>query len=130
MRNIIKCFLTVTPNEKFYNFIKQLPDIDNIYICIDNDDYNIPNYDGKIKIIKINKNICESEGFKNTHLHIKGALAKDKALYYFYKNNIDYDYIWFMEEDVFIPTIETIKNIDMKYPDNDLLINGKEESTI
>ena len=40
MNNIIKCFLTVTPCEKFYNFIKQLPDIEYIYICIDNNDYN------------------------------------------------------------------------------------------
>ena len=32
MNNIIKCFLTVTPNEKFYDFIKQLPDIQNIYM--------------------------------------------------------------------------------------------------
>ena len=124
MNNIIKCFLTVTPNEKFYNFVKQLPDIDNIYICIDNNDYNIPNYDGKIKIIKINNNTCINEGFQNTHLNIKGAISRDKALYYFYKNDINYDYIWFIEEDVFIPTIETIKNIDIKYPDNDLLVGN------
>jgi hypothetical protein len=126
MNNIIKCFLTVTPNEKFYNFIKLLPDIDNIYICIDNNDYNIPNYDGKIKIIKINNNICEHNGFQNTHSRIKGSTSREKALYYFYKNNINYDYIWFIEEDVFIPTIETIKNIDIKYPDNDLLIRDHE----
>ena len=122
MNNIIKCFLTVTPNKLFYNFIKQLPDIDNIYICIDNNDYNIPNYDGKIKIIKINNNICENEGFKNTHSCIRGSTSREKALYYFYKNDISYDHIWFIEEDVFIPTIETIKNIDIKYPNQDLLV--------
>ena len=124
MNTIIKCFLTVTPNEMFYNFIKQLPDIDNIYICIDNNDYNIPNYDGKIKIIKINNETCINEGFQNTHSKITGATSREKTLYYFYKNNINYDYIWFIEEDVFIPTIETIKNIDIKYPDNDLLVSG------
>lgn len=122
MNNIIKCFLTVTPNKLFYNFIKQLPDIDNIYICIDNNDYNIPNYDGKIKIIKINNNMCENEGFKNTHSYIRGSTSREKALYYFYKNNINYNHIWFIEEDVFIPTIETIKNIDIKYPNQDLLV--------
>ena len=123
MNNIIKCFLTVTPNEKFYDFIKQLPDIQNIYICIDNNDYNIPNYDGKVKIIKINNKNCEREGFQNTHSRIRGATSREKALFYFYKNNINYDHIWFIEEDVFIPTIETIKNIDIKYPDNDLLVS-------
>lgn len=126
MNNIIKCFLTVTPNKQFYDFIKQLPDIDNIYICIDNNAHIIPNYDGTIKIIKINNKICESEGFQNTHSKIKGATSREKALYYFYKNDINYDYIWFIEEDVFIPTIETIKNIDIKYPDNDLLVSRHE----
>lgn len=126
MSNIIKCFLTVTPNEKFYNFVKQLPAIDNIYICIDKNDYNIPHYDGKVKIIKINNYICESNGFKNTHSRIKGSTSREKALYYFYKNDINYNYIWFIEEDVFIPTLVTIKNIDIKYPDNDLLIRDHE----
>ena len=125
MNNIIKCFLTVTPCEKFYNFIKQLPDIEYIYICIDNNDYNIPNYDGKIKIIKIDNKESISNGFHSSVLNYKKkALSRDKALYYFYKNNINYDYIWFIEEDVFIPTIETIKNIDIKYPDNDLLVSA------
>lgn len=123
MNNIIKCFMTRTPNKQFYNFITLLPDIDNIYICIDNNDYNIPNYDGKIKIIKIDNKTCINEGFQNTHSKIKRATSREKALYYFYKNNINFDYIWFIEEDVFIPTIETIKNIDIKYPDNDLLVS-------
>jgi len=126
MSSIIKCFLTVTPNEMFYNFIKQLPDINNTYICIDNNNYNIPNYDGKIKIIKIDNKMCESNGFKNTHSRIKGSTSREKALYYFYKNKINYDYIWFIEEDVFIPTLETIKNIDIKYPKQDLLVRNHE----
>jgi len=126
MSIILKCFLTVTPNELFYDFIKMLPDSENTYICIDNNNYNIPNYDGKIKIIKINNEICEKSGFKNTHLRIKGSISRDKALYYFYKMNINYDYIWFIEEDVFIPTPETIKNIDIKYPDQDLLVRNHE----
>jgi len=121
--NIIKCFLTVNPNEKFYDFVKQLPNIDNTYICIDNNNHDIPNYDGKVKLIKINNKICESEGFRNTHSIIKGATSREKALYYFYKNDINYDYIWFIEEDVFIPTMTTIENIDAKYPDNDLLVS-------
>lgn len=124
---IIKCFLTVTPNEKFYDFIKQLPDTEYIYICIDNNDFKIPNYDGKIKIIKIDNKESIKNGFHSSVLsYEKKAVSRDKALYYFYKNNIDYDFIWFIEEDVFIPTIETIKNIDIKYPDNDLLVSNNE----
>ena len=128
MNNIIICFLTVTPKKKFYDFVKRLPNLNNIYICIDNNDYNIPNYDGEVKIIKIDNQESIENGFHSSvKKYEKKAVSRDKALYYFYKNDIDYDYIWFIEEDVFIPTIETIKNIDIKYPDNDLLVS---ENTI
>jgi hypothetical protein len=119
--NII-CFLTVKPCEMFYNFVKQLPYKNNIYICIDNNNYNIPNYYHEIKIIKIDKRICEENGFKSTVLWLDNiACSRDKALYYFCKNNIVYDNIWFIEEDVFIPSINTIENINNKYIDGDLL---------
>ena len=45
MNNII-CFLTVNPSELFYNFVKILQDHNknyDIYICIDNNNYTIPN---------------------------------------------------------------------------------------
>ena len=124
--NII-CFLTVNPSELFYHFIKQLPDQHNIYICIDDDNYNIPNYDNKIKIIKINHKICEDSGFKSSILWLNNkACSRDKALYYFCKNNIEYDNIWFIEEDVFIPSIYTIQNLNNKYIYGDLLVKSND----
>jgi len=124
MNNII-CFLTVHPNELFYNFVKQLPNQQNIYICIDDNNYNIPNYDDKIKIIKIDNKICEDNGFKSTVIwKLDEACSRDKALYYFYKKDIEYDNIWFLEEDVFIPNIKTIENIDKKYDNEDLLVSS------
>jgi hypothetical protein len=35
---------------------------------------------------------------------------------------IPYSKIWFIEEDVFIPTLRTISDIDEKYPSADLLV--------
>ena len=131
MTVILKCFLTVTPNALFYDFVKQFPDLNNTYICIDNNNYNIPNFDNKVHIIKVNEKECIEHGFHSTLTSlIDGknwagkAGSRDKALYFFYKNKIKYDYIWFLEEDVFIPTINTIKNIDDKYGDFDLLSSG------
>jgi hypothetical protein len=127
------CFLTVHPCELFYMFLLQMPNKQNIYICIDDNNYQIPNYNNEINIIKLDKNICEKAGFKSTVLWFNNiACSRDKALYYFCKNNIEYDNIWFIEEDVFIPTIHTVENIDNKYPHGDLLscsnmvINKKE----
>ena len=123
MYNNLICFLTVRPSKLFYNFVISLPNPEKIYICIDDNTYKIPEYDGKIKIIKIKNSICERDGFKNTHSRILGATSREKALYYFCKNNIDYDNIWFIEEDVFIPTINTIQNLDKKYVEGDLLVS-------
>ena len=50
------------------------------------------------------------------------ACSRDKALYYFCIEEPEkYDYIWMIEEDVFIPDVNTIYNIDVKYPESDLL---------
>lgn len=123
----IICFLTVTPCELFYKFIKQLPNQKLIYICIDDNNYNIPNYNNDIKIIKINNHLCEASGFKSCVLWLDNiASSRDKALYYFCKNNIKYDFIWFIEEDVFVPSITTIEDINNKYKSVDLLCSGNE----
>lgn len=128
MKPNIICFLTVHPCEKFYIFCKKLKNVNyDIYICIDDDNYVIPNYDKIIPIIKINKKICENAGFKSSVLWLNNtACSRDKALYYFCKNNIDYNFLWLIEDDVFIPKIDTIKNIDIKYKNNDLLCSGND----
>jgi hypothetical protein len=62
----------------------------------------------------------------------KNITAWEKALYYFCKINIEHDYIWFIEDDVFIPHIDFLHEIDAKYPDADLLTKqnfSKDENT-
>ena len=118
--NII-CFLTVRPDKLFYEFCKKL-ESDNykVFICVDDNSHEIECEN----LIKIDNVECQNAGFKNTLTYFKNknrAGSRDKALYYFCKNNINYDYIWFVEEDVFIPNEKTILNIDEKYPTGDLL---------
>ena len=124
IKKILKCFLTVKPGKLFYDFVKKLPEQENIYICIDDDQHIIPNYDGEIKIIKENADECHKHGFHSSICWFPNRSAsRDKALYFLYKNQIYFDYIWFVEEDVFIPTIMTIQNIDSQYPNPDLLVS-------
>jgi hypothetical protein len=124
MKSII-CFLTVAPSNSFYNFAKSLKnDNYDVFICIDKNDYKIPGYDFKIPLIQINNEQCEMYGFKNTVMYFKDrACARDKTLYYFSKQNIIFDKLWLIEEDVFIPTTSIISYIDSKYPEADLLTN-------
>jgi hypothetical protein len=124
----ILCFLTVAPSALFYDFVKRLKrGTNDVYICMDKNDHTIPGYkieDG-IKIIQLDNTLCEEAGFKSCTMDNK-AYSRDKALYYFCKNHnhIDYSYLWLIEEDVFIPTVDTIDNIDKKYPKGDLLVKS------
>ena len=120
----IICFLTVRPSELFYNYCKILKnDNYDVYIFIDDNQYSIPNCDHTIHIIKLDNELCESDGFKNTVSYCKHkSCSRDKALYYFCKDTtINYEYIWFIEEDVFIPDVDTILKIDDNYKDGDLI---------
>jgi len=125
--NII-CLLSVRPCIKIYNFFKsiKLNTPYDVYIVIDDNNYTIPDYqdDGTVKIIKVDNNECEQNGFKSSILWLGDrAGSRDKALYYFTKESINYSHIWFIEEDVFIPTVYTIQNIDNKYNyEHDLLV--------
>ena len=80
----IICFLTVNPGKLFYHFVKQIPNPERIYICIDDNNHKIPGYDGEIKIIKINNKESFENGFHSTVFSLKNkACSRDKALYYF-----------------------------------------------
>ena len=125
----IICFLTLKPSLEFYNFCKTLINKQyDIYICIDDNSYTIPQYDGVIKIIQIDNQECIEQGFKSSVSYFYNkACSRDKALYYFCRkydivnNNKQYDHVWFIEEDVFIPTNNTLTFIDSKYKNSDLL---------
>jgi hypothetical protein len=122
--NII-CLLAVRPCIKTYNFFKniKLNSDYEVFIVIDDNNYEIPGYDGVVNIIKINNIECENNGYKSCIYGFNNkAASRDKALYYFNRKVTNYNYIWFVEEDVFIPSINTIQNIDKKYNTGDLLV--------
>jgi hypothetical protein len=125
MKYII-CFLTVNPSRQFYEFAKKFQNENyDVYICIDDDSYKIPGYDFKIPIIQINNIICEYYGYKNTVMYFKNrACSRDKALYYFALSKNIFKYLWLIEEDVFIPDVNIISDIDLKYPNIDLLTSS------
>jgi len=123
----IVCFLTFRPTQTFYELCKAILEDSNYqgYICIDDNSYQIPNYDGKIPIIQINNEECEANGFKNSVTYCRNqACSRDKALYYFCKLEKEYRYIWFIEEDVFIPSKTTLPRLDDKYGSGDLVTSS------
>lgn len=118
------CFLTVRPSDDFFNLIdKSFSKKYDIFIIIDDNDYNVnENYKKKFKIIQINNKEVENKGYKNSVLWCKNrACSRDKALYFLTYINNTYEYMWIIEEDVFIPNVKTLINIDKKYKKEDLL---------
>jgi hypothetical protein len=89
-------------------------------LCDDNID-NIDN-NTNIEFIKIDDNECFNNGFKNSNFFIsKNPSAWDKVFYYFSKININYDYVWILEDDVFVSNNDAFCNLDNKYGHADLL---------
>jgi hypothetical protein len=125
-------FITLRPSQDLIDFSKELIEKTNydVFIFIDDDDYNITDINNNINYIKIDKNECIKNGFQwVTRLYLNPnslqVCSWDKALYYFSVINTSYDFIWGLEDDVFIPSVDTIINLD-KYINPDVgLVSAK-----
>jgi hypothetical protein len=76
-----------------------------IFMIVDDDNFNlvdlIKNYNN-ITFIKVENEKCNLNGYIDTNFAIKKLISGwDKALYYFGIQDTNYDFIWFMEDDVF-----------------------------
>lgn len=124
-------FLTKTPELETLAFAEEIAfetDFD-VYIITDekykNKDYI--NVAHNFKIIHITDEICREANYINSNIsdnatHIKkNPIAWDKMLYYFCEIKTTYDSIWVFEDDVFIPSYNTIVQLEDKYKGFDLV---------
>lgn len=63
----------------------------------------------------------------NTITLRKEVSGWDKALFFFIYINRNYENIWFIEDDIFIYDENTLRNIDEKNPDADIICNSSFE---
>jgi hypothetical protein len=121
-------FFCFRPPKAIFDFAKLLNNKKyDIFVSINDNNYKIPEYDNnKITIIKLDEIIVKNAGYFNSNHNMRYQVSsRDKAFYYFNKiNHTNYKHIWFIEEDVFIPTTKTISNIDKKYPKGDYMSNS------
>lgn len=121
-------FFCFRPPKEIFNFALKLKnDKYDIFVSINDNNYIIPEYDNdSITIIKLDDVAVKNAGYYNSNNNIRNKVSsRDKAFYYFNKiNHTNYKHIWFIEEDVFIPTTTTINDIDEKYPDGDYMSNS------
>jgi len=122
MRTAI-CLLCVEPFPNHVRFLRNIVgDYSKFMLC----DRSANGYtDNTIKFITVDDDICSAQGYKNSNYCVKkNPSAWDKAFYYFSFVDTSYDYVWFLEDDVFVSSIYAISNIDQKYGNADLVCKG------
>ena len=123
------CFLTTWPANETIDFALELADratfIDVFIIVDDNSTQPLPVLQSTaVEFLTFNDSVCTTSGFfKSNQLESKqGCLAWDKALYFFTNVARDYSFVWFVESDVFIPSVQAFISLHELYsPSNDLI---------
>ena len=127
--------LCYEPNKIMIDFIKDMYKYYkekklnySIYLTIDSDKIEYKSEE-EYTVIQLDHKKVIRAGYKDfllRYYHRKDtkvkSMALDKSLYYFTRNN-KFDYYWFIEDDVFIPSVKTIPYLDKKYKEGDLLIS-------
>lgn len=108
--------LCVKPNPIHINFYKQFSSHYDVYFICDVSE-PLDQVDDVVRIIQIADEECISAGYtSSTSATIrKEPTSWDKALYYFAEKSEPYKCVWLLEDDVFIPELNTLVNIDSKY---------------
>lgn len=119
------CLLTVRPPSEYIDFVNTLVGKGyDIFLSVDDGGYNIPpQLDSAVNIILYDNNWCRAQGYWGSVLQVPNrACSRDKALFHFCKQMKQYTHIWFVEQDVYVSSVEAIINIDTQYGyDADLL---------
>ena len=117
---IVVCLLCVCPNETVIKFAKKIAKEYEVFIIADDINCHVP--ESNITILKIPDNEASSTGFTKSSITLsKVTSAWDKALYYFCVRDTSPEHVWFIEEDVMIPRVSLLKELDARYPDTDLV---------
>jgi hypothetical protein len=123
------CLVTFTPNKVWCDFLNLFSEY-KIFMIVDDNKFDlyefISNYNN-INFIQIEDINCNLNGYTNTNFTLNKKISGwDKALYYFGVENNIYDFIWFLEDDVFFNNEDTLLQIDSQYINDDLLSNNYE----
>lgn len=119
---VLLCF---QPNKIWCDFLNKFKTY-KVYIVLDDSKFDCKTIESdysNIQFIQIYDSTCELYGYKNMNFTLKKKVtAWEKAMYYFsMEKENEYEYLWFIEDDVFFYDETTISNIDEKYTNQDIL---------
>ena len=120
------CLLCKIPNEEWFAFLNDFINYDVFVIIDDNSktyaDYYCETYKN-INIIQIDNQECYNKCYTNcnTAVEFPEVIAWDKSMYFFNEINTLYEYVWLLEDDVFLYDEHALVSIDEKHRRADLL---------
>lgn len=92
------------------------------YVMVDNNQISLDEWRArfpKIQFLQIADEECHQARYINmTYSIFKTPVSWDKAFYYFTYLQTEHQQIWFIEDDVFVPTSKVIATIDKKYEED------------
>jgi len=117
------CFLCVNLTEELVKTSKNMLQYDyKVFIMVDNNKVKLPKNIGELNILQMDDKECIELGYKNASATLKkNPVTWDKVFYYFSNVDTGFKNIWFIEEDVFIPRFNILRELDNKYENEDLL---------
>ena len=118
------CLITFRPNKIWCDFLNVFTKY-KIFLIVDDNNFDLSTFINdynNITFIQVENEKCQSNGYIDVNFAIEKLISGwDKALYYFGVEDQNYDYIWFMEDDVLFYNEDTIVRIDNQYTNDDLL---------
>jgi hypothetical protein len=122
------CFIVREYNELLFEFAETCTFDYDVYIVIDDNSTIIPSKNN-VTIIQIDNQVCLDNYFiRSTYRFNQDVTGWDKAFYYF-ATHVNYNYVWFLEDDVYFGNSKILKNIDIKYGNIDMLCEGDRKIT-
>jgi hypothetical protein len=122
------CFIVREYNEILFEFAETCTIDYDVYIVIDDNSTIIPSKNN-VTIIQIDNQVCLDNYFiRSTYRFNREVTGWDKAFYYF-ATHVNYNHVWFLEDDVYVGNSKILKNIDNKYGNIDLLCEGDRNIT-
>lgn len=118
------CLLCRKPDRIWCNFLKDFR-FYKVFIMIDDFEIDIDDFKKDyphMKFLQIHDSHCNAVNYTGVNYWVKKDITSwEKALFYFFYINKNYEHVWFIEDDVFFYNESIVKNIDEQYPNEDLL---------
>lgn len=130
------CLVTFQPNEIWCDFLDKFV-VYSVFVVVDDNSFDLTEWEEKyrnIKFVQVDEQLCENAGFVDVNYTLRKRISGwDKALYYFcmkeIKKELNFDFVWMLEDDVFLSNESTLLSIDNIYVDDDLLSRKSEENS-